>query len=152
MEVMIREAEEKDIEVIFNLLKQYALQGIILERDREDIFNNLQTFIVAEIDGTLKGVVTFYDYGENLKEIRSLAVESSSQGMNIGKKLLRSIIERIRKNSNARIFVLTYNPGFFKKNNFIEISKEEFPEKIWKDCDKCKNRENCSETALIYKG
>ncbi len=152
MEGKIREAEEKDIETIFNLLKQYALQGIILERDREDISNNLHTFIVAEIDGLLKGVVTFYDYGKNLKEIRSLAVESNSLGMGIGKKLLQSVVERIRKNSNARIFVLTYKPEFFKKNNFVEISKEEFPEKIWKDCDKCKDRENCSETALIYKG
>lgn len=152
MEVYIRDAEEKDIEIIFSLLKSYALQGIILERDREDIWNNLHTFIVAEIDGSLKGVVTFYDYGENLKEIRSLAVDSRFQGMCIGRKLLKSVIERIRKNSNARIFVLTYNPDFFKKNNFIEISKEEFPEKIWKDCAKCKDRENCSETALIYRG
>ncbi|MFA5520004.1 MAG: GNAT family N-acetyltransferase [Spirochaetota bacterium] len=152
MKGKIREAEEKDIEAIFNLLKQYALQGIILERDREDISNNLHTFIVAEIDSILKGVVTFYDYGENLKEIRSLAIESNSQGMGIGKKLLQSVIERIRKSSKARIFVLTYKPEFFKKNNFVEVSKEEFPEKIWKDCDKCKDRENCSETALIYKG
>ena len=81
MEVYIRDAEEKDIEIIFSLLKSYALQGIILERDREDISNNLPTFIVAEINGSLKGVVTFYDYGENLKEIRSLAVDSRFQGM-----------------------------------------------------------------------
>lgn len=152
MEVTIREAEEKDIETIFSLLKEYALMGLILERDREDIGNNLHTFIVAEIGNSLKGVVTFYDYGANLKEIRSLAVDSRFQGIGIGKKLLESVIEMIRKNSNARIFVLTYKPDFFKKNNFLEVSKEEFPEKIWKDCDKCINRENCSETALIYRG
>lgn len=152
MEATIREAEEKDIEEIFILLKNYALQGIILERDKEDISSNLHTFIVAEIDGTLKGVVTFYDYGEKLKEIRSLAVDTNSHGMGIGSRLLKTVINRIRGNSDAKIFVLTYTPDFFKKHSFFEVSREEFPEKIWKDCAKCKDRDNCSETALIYRG
>jgi amino-acid N-acetyltransferase len=152
MEVTIREAEKKDIEEIFILLKNYALQGIILERDREDISSNLDTFIVAEINGTLKGVATFYDYGEKLKEIRSLAVENNSHGMGLGSSLLKTMINRLRNNSNAKIFVLTYTPEFFKKHNFIAVSREEFPEKIWKDCDKCKDRDNCSETALVYMG
>jgi len=151
MEATIRKAEKKDIEKIFSLLKNYALQGTILERDRDDISTNLHTFIVAEINGLLAGVVTFYDYGETLKEIRSLAVDDKFQNMGIGSRLLKSIISCIRNNSSARIFALTYKPEFFKKHNFIEVSREEFPEKIWKDCAKCKDRENCSETALIYR-
>lgn len=152
MEAIIREAEKKDIEKIFSLLKNYALQGIILERDREDIGRNLHTFLVAEINGSLAGVVTFYDYGENLKEIRSLAIEKSAKGKGIGSILLKTVIGRIRARSNAKIFVLTYSPEFFKKHNFTVVSREEFPEKIWKDCDKCKDRDNCSETALVYMG
>lgn len=152
MEVKIREAVEKDIEAIFTLLKNYSIEGIILERDRNDIASNLHTFIVAEMEGTLTGVVTFYDYGEKLKEIRSLAVEKKFQSMGVGSRLLESVIKEIKKNSDARIFVLTYNPEFFKNHNFFPVSREEFPEKIWKDCAKCKDRENCSETALVYRG
>ncbi len=151
MEVKIREAEEKDIEDIFSLLKHYALLGVILEREREDIRSNLGTFIVAEISGELKGVATFYDYDGNLKEIRSLAVHNEFRSMGIGGRLLKAIINRIREKSSARIFVLTYRPDFFKHYGFFEVSREEFPEKIWKDCAKCKDRENCSETALVYK-
>lgn len=151
MEVKIRDAEEKDIENIFSLLKHYALLGVILEREREDIRSNLSSFIVAEVSGDLKGVATFYDYGENLKEIRSLAVDKDFRSMGIGGKLLRNIIQRIREKSAARIFVLTYRPDFFKHYGFYEVSREEFPEKIWKDCAKCKDRDNCSETALVYR-
>ena len=151
MEVKIRDAEEKDIENIFSLLKYYALLGVILERDRDDIQSNLESFIVAEISGSVKGVATFYDYGENLKEIRSLAVHNDYRSNGIGGKLLNTIITRIRERSYARIFVLTYRPDFFKHYGFFEVSREEFPEKIWKDCAKCKDRDNCSETALVYK-
>ncbi|PKL17488.1 MAG: GNAT family N-acetyltransferase, partial [Spirochaetae bacterium HGW-Spirochaetae-5] len=31
------------------------------------------------------------------------------------------------------------------------VPKDDFPEKIWKDCDNCKDKDKCGETALIYK-
>jgi len=151
MEVKIRDAEERDIENISRLLKYYASLGVILERDREDIRSNLESFIVAEISGAVIGAAAFYDYGENLKEVRSMAVQNDFLGKGIGGKLLNTILKRIKEKSAARISVLTYRPDFFKHYGFYEVSREEFPEKIWKDCAKCKDRDNCSETALVYK-
>ena len=147
----IRPAEKTDIEAIYKLIKHYAMQGVILERSRDDIGENLHNFIVAEDAGNVIGTATFYDYGENLKEVRSFAIEEAYHGRGIGSALLRRLIENIDGNSNVKIFTLTYKPEFFGKNGFMVVPKHDFPEKIWKDCSKCKDQDNCGETALVYR-
>jgi amino-acid N-acetyltransferase len=152
MNYNIRAAEVKDIDSIHGLINYYALQGVILERSREDIRANLENFIVAEDSGSVIGAATFYDYGETLKEVRSFAVDPHYQGRCIGSTLLKKLIENIDGKGSTRIFTLTYKPEFFSKNGFTVVSKDDFPEKIWKDCRNCKDQDNCGETALVYKG
>lgn len=152
MNYSIRAAEEKDIESIHGLINYYALQGVILERSREDIRANLENFIVAEDSGSVIGAATFYDYGGTLKEVRSFAIDRQYQGRGIGSALLKKLIENIGGKGSTRIFTLTYKPEFFSKNGFTVVSKDDFPEKIWKDCRNCKDWDNCGETALVYKG
>jgi amino-acid N-acetyltransferase len=152
MSYTIRPAQEKDIEPIHGLIRHYALRGVILERSREDIQDNLQNFLVVEDSGTVIGAATFYDYGATLKEIRSFAIEEKYHGRGIGSELLKKLVENIDRKDITRIFTLTYKPEFFTKNGFTVVSKNSFPEKIWKDCRNCKDQENCGETALIYRG
>lgn len=152
MNYNIRSAEEKDIDSIHGLINYYALQGVILERSREDIRANLENFIVAEDSGSVIGAATYYDYGETLKEVRSFAIDRQYQGRGIGSALLKKLIENIDGKGSTRIFTLTYKPEFFSKNGFTVVSKDDFPEKIWKDCRNCKDWDNCGETALVYKG
>jgi amino-acid N-acetyltransferase len=97
------------------------------------------------------GCVSYYDYGQNLYEIRSLAVKAEYEKKGLGSKLVAAIITAIPANPLPKIFALSYSPEFFKKNNFFEVAKETLPEKIWKDCSKCVNLENCDETALVYR-
>lgn len=152
MNTVIRTAGMGDVEDICTLISHYASEGVILERSREEIEANIANFLVAEADGRFAGTVTHYDYGETLKEVRSLAVHADFQGLGIGSLLLRGLIDDLRSKDHARIFTLTYKPGFFAKNGFTPVPKEEFPEKIWKDCANCRDREKCGETALIYNG
>jgi len=151
MNIIIRPAFEGDVEHIYSLIAYYASEGVILERSREDIRSNLDGFLVAEVDGRFAGSVTHYGYGEMLKEVRSLAVHRDFQGLGIGSMLLKELISTVRAKCHARIFTLTYKPGFFEKNGFTAVPKDDFPEKIWKDCVNCRDREKCGETALIYK-
>jgi len=152
MSYTIRPAQEKDIDPIHSLISHYALQGVILERSREDIHDNLENFLVAEDSGIVIGAATFYDYGETLKEIRSFAIDENYHGRGIGSSLLKKIVERIDRKDSTRIFTLTYKPEFFSKNGFTVVSKDDFPEKIWKDCRNCQDWDNCGETALVYRG
>lgn len=150
MNTVIRAAVEEDVDEIYTLISHYATEGVILRRSREDIRSNLDNFLVAEVDGRFAGAVTHYDYGETLKEVRSLAVHRDFHGLGIGSRLLQELIVSVRRNCRARIFTLTYKPGFFAKNGFTPVPKDEFPEKIWKDCINCLDREKCGETALVY--
>jgi len=152
MKPVIRTAEERDVESIHNLIMHFASEGVILERSISDIKKNITSFLVAEIDRKIVGTATHYDYGKNLKEVRSLAVTESCQGLGVGRELLLQLISSIKSKSDAKIFTLTYKPGFFSRNGFKVVPKSEFPEKIWKDCLRCKDRDKCGETALVYQG
>jgi amino-acid N-acetyltransferase len=150
MTYTIRAAAASDIESIYKLIKHYAEIGVILVRSIDDIKSNISNFIVADIDGRVIGVVTYYDYEKDLMEVRSLAVEESFHGLGIGRELLLKLIDQVKIEKETKIFTLTYRPDFFEKNGFVVVPKESFPEKIWKDCDKCRDREKCGETALVY--
>ena len=152
MSSTIRKAKLSDINDIYSILKIYSDKNIILERTKSEIETNLNHFFVSVASESISGVISYFDYGRNLKEIRSLAIKNSHTLSGIGSQLVQNIISILTKNKKVKIFVLTYSPIFFQKNNFKEVSKDSLPEKIWKDCNKCKNKVNCGETALIYQG
>ncbi len=152
MHIEIRSAKADDIDAILLLLLPYSEEGIILRRSRSEILHALDKFFIAGHGKEIIGVISYYDYGKRLKEVRSLAVNKSWSGKGAGSKLLKHLIDSlIRTSEGARIFALTYSPDFFRKQGFVIVPKESLPEKIWKDCDHCVNRDDCHETALVYK-
>lgn len=150
--VKINKASPADVSRISGLLIEYSAEGVILERTAEEISESIDKFFIAEADGIIAGVVSYYDYGPLLKEIRSLAVDKNYKSMGIGSRLLKFLISELTASSAPKIFALTYSPDFFIKNGFDAVDKNTLPEKIWKDCVKCKNRETCGETPMVYFG
>jgi N-acetylglutamate synthase-like GNAT family acetyltransferase len=147
----IRIAKSDDIEQIYSILLPYSRDGIILGRSKEEINKNIDNFLVAEIKNIIAGVVSYYSYSSNLKEIRSLAVGKKYHKNGVGAALVKELIAFLLKNhSKSKIFALSYVPQFFVKNGFVEVLKESLPEKIWKDCRNCVHQEKCNETALVY--
>lgn len=152
MNFTIRKANNNDIKNILNILSPYVKQGILLPRNTDDIANNLSTFSVAVTPKKHIGVISFYKYNNKLYEIRSLAVDQRYHHHGVGKHLVEyAINDIVQQSKEAIIFCLTYNPVFFKKTGFLEVEKNTLPHKIWKDCQYCKHRDNCTETAMIYK-
>lgn len=150
--VSVRKATPEDIESIYRIISSYSEEGVLLSRSIEDINENLNNFLVAEMGGAIVGVVTFYDYGERLKEVRSLAVDKNQLRRGIGSALLNALISELNRANAPRIFVLTYAAGFFRKNRFSIIDMDTLPEKIWKDCANCPRQDSCNEVALEYTG
>jgi amino-acid N-acetyltransferase len=135
---------------IKDLITLYSKNGLLLLRDEIEILHSIDAFIIAEHNSCIVGCISYYDYGQNLYEIRSLAVKPEYGKKGLGSKLVASIIATIPSEPMPKIFALSYSPDFFRKNNFFEAPKETLPEKIWKDCSNCINLENCGETALVY--
>lgn len=146
----VREAAESDIDAIFRLLEIYADRGIVLRRSREDIRFYLGNFVVAEIDGTVRGCAAVRDFGNDLLEVRSLVVEPGFQGKGIGRAMVEAIIAGLKiRRSSWRLFTLTYQVEFFRALGFRTVNREMFPEKIWSDCAKCPKHSCCDETAML---
>jgi amino-acid N-acetyltransferase len=86
---------------------------------------------------------------ENLAEIRSIAVLGDYQHRGIGKKLIGECLNEAKELCVNKVFVLTYQPDFFKKMGFRLIDKNTLPHKIWGDCLKCPKFPQCEEVAVI---
>ncbi|MGQ9844058.1 MAG: N-acetyltransferase [Spirochaetota bacterium] len=151
MKITIRKATIDDVEHIIGLISPYVKKGILLSRSKEEIEKSSETFTVAITKEKIIGVISHYKYNNKLFEIRSLAVKSRYHHKGIGKQLVAHAIEDILlQHKNAKIFCLTYKPAFFKKAGFMVVAKETLPDKIWKDCQYCQHKDNCTETAMVY--
>ncbi len=145
---MIRKARLTDVKAIQALVNQYADSGQMLPRTLNELYEHLRDFHIYEENGALLGVCALHVSWEGLAEIRSLAVRNDRAGSGIGSKLVRRCLEEAVHLEIARVFVLTYQDGFFKKLGFAVVDKKELPHKIWTDCLNCVKFPNCDEIAL----
>ena len=142
-----------DIAKMQEMVKEEVKDGIILERNEDEVATNIRSYVLAKEDGVLLGYAALHIHSARLAEIRSLIVADGHRGKNIGKKLVLFALNEAKKlGVEEEVLVLTYLPDFFKKINFVEIAKESIPEhKIWTDCIKCIHFPVCNEVSLVYK-
>jgi amino-acid N-acetyltransferase len=148
--IQVRKARPEDAARILEVLNPFSRSGVLLDRSRDEITGSINKFFVAEDEnGVIAGTVSYYDYGETLKEVRSLAVTADYQSRGTGSALVGALVKSLRKTSpRAKIFALTVAPQFFLKLGFSVVDKDTLPEKIWKDCVTCTKLEHCDETAV----
>ena len=142
-----------DIPQMQKMVQSEVKDGVILERNEDEVATNIRSYVLAKEQGKLVGYAALHIHSSRLAEIRSLIVLDGHRGKNIGKKIVQFALEEARSlNVLEEVLVLTYLPEFFKKMNFIEIAKESIPEhKIWADCIKCIHFPVCNEVSLVYK-
>jgi amino-acid N-acetyltransferase len=145
----VRGAKITDAKAIHSLINSYAEQDKMLFRSLTDIYENLQTFIVAESDGDIVGCCGLQIIWSDLAEIRSLAVKESNSGKGAGKMLVAEAVKKVKRLGIKRIFALTFEPEFFEKLGFERIEKDSLPMKVWRDCARCSKQEKCDEVAVI---
>lgn len=148
-----RRARPSDTRAILQLIQFYSAKGLMLPRSFAQVVEKIRDFTVAVGDGAdgspLKGVVALHVVGEDLAEVRSLAVEESLQGQGVGRKLLESCIVDAKDLHLQKIFTLTYQTRFFDKLGFERVEKLTLPQKIWGDCVHCAKFSDCDEIAMI---
>jgi len=149
MNVACRKAALNDVEKLYQIIQGYAEKGIMLPRSREVIREQIGTFVVAEMDDRLVGCGSLCQLGPDLVEIRSLGVEEGHKGQGIGRKLVDFLVEEARQQHLVKVMALTYEVAFFEKNGFSVVTKEIFPEKVWRDCVHCKKQHCCDEIAVL---
>jgi len=147
---MIRKARFSDIEEIQRLINRYAEEGALLPRSLNELYENIRDFFVWKEKGKLLGCCALHISWENLAEIKSLAVSRRVRKKGIGNRLLQSALSEAKDLGIKRVFALTNQEKFFKRNGFKKIKKEKLPHKIWGECIKCPKFPDCDEVAMIF--
>jgi len=145
----IRDAKIIDAEAIYSLINCYAERDKMLFRSLADIYENLQAFTVAELDGSVVGCCALQIIWSDLAEIKSLAVNEANKDKGVGKMLVAAATERANQLGLPRVFALTLNPAFFEKLGFSVVEKDTLPMKVWSDCARCPKQQNCDEIAVV---
>jgi len=145
----IRDATISDAKTIYSLVTCYAELDKMLFRSLADIYENLQTFKVAELDGRAVGCCALQVIWFDLAEIKSLAVDNAAEGKGVGKALVQAAAQQARRLGIPKLFALTLEPEFFINMGFKKIDTNSLPMKVWSDCAICPKQENCDEIAMI---
>ena len=138
-----------DVEEVYQLIKGYATQEIVLPRSLMSLYQQLQSMYVVKDDGKVVGVACLHVLGRDLAEVRSLVVDPTYQGRGVGKLLIERLCEESPKLGIERLIALTYQVDFFLRCGFEVAVRENLPEKIWTDCIHCPKINNCDEVAMM---
>jgi len=145
----IRPARPADARAIVHILEHFSGKGLLLPRPMKDVTARIRDFMVAARDGAVEGLVALHPVGEDMAEIRSLAVAEGCQGAGWGTALVAKALEDARTMGFRKVFALTYRVAFFERMGFQTVDKRTLPQKIWSDCVHCAKFTDCDETAVI---
>lgn len=119
--VVIRNARTSDVAAIRKLLDAYAAERILLSKATVTLFEDVQEFYIAEIEGVVVGCGALHVLWEDLAEVRTLAVDKNYRGRGIGDRLLATLLDQARRVGVDRVFCLTFEVEFFTRHGFTEI-------------------------------
>ena len=145
-----RKATFADVDEIYELIANYAAQGIMLPKPHSILYETLREFVVAEeiASKTVVGVGALHFTWNELAEVRSMAVHADFSRRGIGSAIVRRLLAEGKAFGVKNFFTLTYRPDFFGSLGFKVTTKESLPHKIWKECLECSKFPNCDEIAM----
>lgn len=147
--MIIRNAKVSDAQQIHTIISDFAGLDRMLFRSMANIYENLQTFIVAESGGRIVGCVALAVMWADLAEVKSLAVSRDMGGKGVGRMLVNKAVENAKSLGVSKVFALTLEPVFFEKVGFQRVDRKTLPMKVWSDCANCPKQDHCDEIAFM---
>jgi amino-acid N-acetyltransferase len=118
----VRRARTADVAAIKAIVDIYAGSGRrLLAKELVTLYEDVQDFVVAEVDGEIVGCGALHVLWADLGEIRTLAVHPEHRGTGVGRRLLDHLIGIARDLGLSRLFALTFHTDFFLAAGFAEI-------------------------------
>jgi amino-acid N-acetyltransferase len=118
--VAVRRARTADVMTIKELVDEYAGR-VLLAKEIVTLYEAVQEFLVAEVDGEVVGCGALHVLWADLGEIRTVAVDPRVVGRGVGHAIVGALIENARELGLRRLFVLTFEKQFFSRHGFAEI-------------------------------
>jgi amino-acid N-acetyltransferase len=153
----VRRATLADVEDMHRLINHFAGQQLMLAKSRNQLYQNIRDFAVAEkvistatgAQRVFAGCGALHVIWVDLGEIRSLAVDERFQGNGTGRLIVHELLREAADLKLPRVFALTYQRAFFERLGFTEVDKATMPQKIWGECMNCPKFPNCDEIAMV---
>ncbi len=123
MTFLLRPARTPDIAAMRSLMSPFVNRRILLGKETVALYENVQEFVVAEVDGEVVGCGALHVMWEDLGEVRSVAVSPDHGGQGIGAKIISELERRARDLGLSRLFCLTFEVNFFGRLGFEPIGE-----------------------------
>ena len=121
MSVVIRAAKTSDVKKIRAIVDTYAVERKLLSKETVTLFESVQEFVVAEVDGEVVGCGALHVLWEGIAEVRTVAVVEQMHGKGVGHLILENILARAKEVGVKKVFCLTFETKFFGSHGFKEI-------------------------------
>jgi amino-acid N-acetyltransferase len=121
MSVVIRPAKTSDVKKIRAIVDTYAVERKLLSKETVTLFESVQEFVVAEVDGEVVGCGALHVLWEDIAEVRTVAVVEQMHGKGVGHLILENILARAKGVGVKKVFCLTFETKFFGSHGFKEI-------------------------------
>lgn len=118
--LVVRRARTSDVPSIKRLVDIYAGK-ILLEKNLVNLYEGVQEFWVAELDGEVVGCGALHVLWADLGEVRTVAVDPMVKGLGVGHAVVDKLLDVARELELERLFVLTFETEFFGRHGFTEI-------------------------------
>jgi amino-acid N-acetyltransferase len=129
--VTLRPARTADVRDIRRLVDAYTADGRLLAKTMVALYEDLQEFWVAERAGAVVGCGAVHVLWEDLAEIRTVAVDPAWRGHRIGHRVVEALLAAARDLGVRRVFVLTFETGFFGSFGFTQITGTPVPPDVY---------------------
>lgn len=118
-EIHLRPAKTSDVSFILSLIGEYSPDRRMLRKEIITIYEDIQEFVIAEINGAPVGYGALHVLWEDLAEVRSVAVRPDVKRKGVGKAVVTHLLERAKEIGIRRVFCLTFEVDFFKSFGFL---------------------------------
>jgi amino-acid N-acetyltransferase len=127
---VVRLAKQADAEQIFDLVKGYAAEGLMLPRTPEQISLNIESYVVAVRGGRVIACAALDEYSPSLAEVSSVAVAREEHGNGLGSQVVLGVERLARARDIDEIFALSLTDNFFLALDYKPTAISRFPEKL----------------------
>ncbi|MDR0636351.1 MAG: amino-acid N-acetyltransferase [Treponema sp.] len=145
----IRVLRHSEIPVVLRLMEPLVQKGNLIRRSADQIQEKKADYVVFEVDGSIHACGALHDWGDGQAEIAALATDPAYADMGLGRRIVKFLIDRARKEEFRRVFVLTTRThDWFEFLGFKEAPAESLPER--KNYDRSRNSKVFALTLSQY--
>lgn len=126
----LRSATIDDVGGIIELIEPLEAAGVLVERSRELLENEIEQFTIIDREGMIVACGALYPQEDGSGELACLATHPDYRDTGRGQDVLEKIEKQAKKAGLKSLFVLTTKtPHWFVERGFVEGSIDNLPEK-----------------------